>query len=966
MRKLLLVGATAALGATACAPEIENQAPADVVVAQFDPTGVPAVVPSPNDLAIDSTTGLVKAPIDPNSSPAMQEFTRDYLNTLNGFPTAAAATAKIVDLDPASINADSVRFIDMYAGTPIATAPVTPTVSYNADTDTLTIAPPATGWPKGARYAVALVGGEKGLKGTNGRPVVGSATWAFARSAQPLVTCEDLTAPDCTTTTELIPSTETEPAARLADQTASALRLEQLRRAYKPLLESLEKQGVKREDVALLWTFSIVNQPEATFDLTKSIIPFPNDILRVKGADGAFHLNLPTAGLTGDTLALYTGLNTLDGWSTTAPIVSENSNEFGVLEPGAKLDANTLAKGTAFIKLSDPTKGTQPNVKACIDCASSVGANGKPSGPQQLQFVPQTPLDEKTQYAALLTTDLMDERGRRVMAPAMFALVRLANPLVDANGKSTVSVLDDTRANLLEPVRLGFKPLFDGLAAAKIPRSKIALGWAFTTQSTTSVLTALHGLPAQYGQAGLPKAPVYFQDVTSSYSTVVPNGKVFVGSAYFPLALTGPSGTLNPTAPVTQRAPFLLVVPNSASVTGNIPVTIFSHGLTGNRNNMLAIANALAASGRAAISIDTVFHGERSNCAAISTSSPVVGLDGTSVFTSPDQACFDAATQKCDVNPASGTFGRCIAKTESDRQSCTPFTYAGDATCKSLHQGLCLPTGATTGLCEGGDFKRTSDGPTSSNYDVPLIGGSILNLANLFATRDNFRHHVIDMAQLVRVLSAPEFDAIKDLGGNTLPVTIDENQIDYLGQSLGGILGGLSVPVTPEIKKAVLNVPSADPVGILQTSQTPRFVQARTQFYAKLASQGLAEGTPAFDQFIGIARMIMDPSDPQNAAYALASSQATAGRSVFMQYIEGDDVTPNAMAEKLSAAANRNTAHPLAVTKFTFADQNTMAVGKRHGFLLDPSGNLSVTQAAQTQVVTFFATGTVPAAETKF
>lgn len=964
MRKLLLVGAAAALGATACAPEIDNQAPADVVVAQFDPTGVPAVVPSPNDLAIDSTTGLVKAPIDPNATPAMQEFTRDYLNTLNGFPTAAPATAKIVDLDPSTaVLGKGVRFIDMYAGTPIATAPVTPTISYNDATDTLTIAPPATGWPKGARYAVALVSGENGLKGTNGRPVVGSATWAFARSAEPLVTCEDLTAPDCVTTTELIPSTKTDPSERLRDQTASALRLEQLRRAYKPLLEALEKQDVKREDVALLWTFTIVNQPEATFDLTRSIIPFPNDLLRQNG-----RLNLPTAGLTGDTLALYQGLNTLDGWSTTAPIVSENSNELGVLESGSRLDANTLAAGAKFLKLSNPTTGTQPNVTACIDCASSVNASGARTGPQQLQFVPQTPLDEKTQYAALLTTDLKDERGRRVMAPALFALVRMANPLVDGNGKSTVSVISDAQANLLEPVRQGFKPLFDGLEAfAKIPRSKIALGWAFTTQSTVSVLQALHGLPAQYGQAtpvGLPKAPVYLQDATSSYASAVPNGKVFVGSAYFPFVLTGPSGTLNPTAPVTQRAPFLLVVPNSASVTGNIPVTIFSHGLTGNRNNVLGIANTLAASGRAVISIDTAFHGERSNCAAISAASPVLGLDNTTLFTSPDQACFDADTQKCDVDPASGTFGRCIAKSAASRQACTPFTYAGDATCKALRQGLCLPTGATTGLCEGGDFKRTDVAPTNSNYDVPLIGGSILNLANLFATRDNFRHHVIDTAQLVRVLSAPEFDAIKDLNGNTLPVTIDEAQIDYLGQSLGGILGGLSVPVTPEIRKAVLNVPSADPVGILQTSQTPRFAQSRAAFYARLASQGLAQGTPAFDSFIGIARTIMDPADPQNAAYALASSQATAGRKVFVQYAEGDDVTPNPMTEKLINAANRNTANPLAVTKFTFANAGTPAAN-RHGFLFGTAG-AAIAQAAQSQVVTFFATGAVPAAETKF
>ena len=36
-----------------------------------------------------------------------------------------------------------------------------------------------------------------------------------------------------------------------------------------------------------------MNMPEATFDPATSIIPFPNNILLARNADGTTHLNLP-------------------------------------------------------------------------------------------------------------------------------------------------------------------------------------------------------------------------------------------------------------------------------------------------------------------------------------------------------------------------------------------------------------------------------------------------------------------------------------------------------------------------------------------------------------------------------------------------------------------------------------------------------------------------------------------------
>jgi hypothetical protein len=955
MKKLLLVGALT-LGAASCSPDIKQDPAPDVVIAQFDPSVSPAIVPSPNDLAIDQTTGLVKAPIDPNAPAAQQEFTKDYINTLNGFPTSVTATTKIVDLDKASVNSNSVIFLDLLQGTPIATPAVAPTIAYDEDSDQLVIAPPAAGWPKGGRYAVALVGGDNGLKGINGKKVVGSTVWALASLDKSLVTCEDLTSTTCEAATDLIPAESTDPVLHAKEQTAAALQLEQLRRSYKPLLDAVVAKGVKRQDIVLLWTFSIMNMPESTFDPAASVIPFPNNILLARNADGTSHVNLPIPANASDSQKqLLGGLNTLDGFSTTSAIISENSDTKGVIDTGSRLDANSLVAGTKFIKLTPG--GTAPNVKACIDCVSSKKADGStPANPQQLQFVPQVPLDEKSTYAAVMTTDLKDERGRFLAPAGAFALLRLSSPLV-VDGKSQVAGVSDLNANALEPLRSGLKPMFDALAAAGLPRSKISLAWAFSTQSTVSTLKQLHALPAaQYGPAGLPNQPLYLADITATYkgqmaAAGLPNGnvgKVFQGSVVLPFLLTGTGGTLNPAAPKFEKAPFILVLPASAAPANGYPVTLFSHGLRSNKSTAAPLVNALAAAGHATVALDTVFHGDRSTCAGITAAAGLT--DGTNPIDTPDKACNTGGT--CDVNTASATYGRCISASPA---ACDPSAAGGvgDLTCTAAGQGRCLPTSASNpaqGACEGSSFRTTS---TGTQY---ISGWNMLNLTNLFATRDNFRQHTVDYAQLSRVLTS---SGINDQLAAAGASKIDGTQIDYVGQSLGGILGPLYTSASPNVRHAVFNVPAGDLTGVLLTS--PAFASARTGFLGFLGSQGINQGTPAFDQFIGLSKMILDPADPLNYIYSVENGTGVpSGREAFIQYIDQDQVAPNPMTDELLAAANSRAADKKRVDFIKFTPTTAeLPLNSRHAFLLDFSGNPTITTKAQTQAIQFLDTGVV-------
>ncbi len=902
---------------------------ADVPVARFNPAAQPAQVPLPNDLAIDSETGLVNAPIDPTASPAQQEFTRDYLNSLDGFPVTAGGSARIVGRGLAgnTVNEQTVQVLNI---TPGATTQPDVTISYDEDTDEIVVAPPAGGWTKGERYAVVLT---TGVQGDNGASLQASDVWGLVRSEHPLVSCEDLAAADCESIATIA-----------AISNAQALALEGLRRAFKPVLDGLAAQGLAREQVALAWTFRIVSFAEATFDPGASVIPFPNNILLLPGVSPP-KVNLPIPPNAPPTqAALLTGLNSLDGFSTIGPYISENSAERGALDISL-IDETTLAAGARYLKL-DPG-GREPILTPCLNCLSSALPNGDPqTEPQQLQFITETPLNEQTTYGFFLTSALQDERGKKVIAAPAFALLRMENPLVDGEGKSLVSGVADANAQALEPLRQGHKAFIDALVASGVERRDLALAWTVRTQSTVSLLELLHDSGA--GMM-LPPSPVWAADLTDELlgnpkpAPFAAIGQAFSGEINVPYLLTGVQGTLNPmpTGWQTRQVPFLLTTPAGSPPAGGWPVVIFGHGLTSGRQTMLAIANTYAAAGQATIAIDHLFHGDRSDCRGVAAAQ---GLP------SDDAACANPTTQEC-----SAMTGRCVARSAATRAACDAGSVPGglhpNLFCFIQGQGACAPDGQ----CEGGDFAR------NAQTQVPLISGwNFLDPSNLFATRDRFRAPVADLAQLARVVAASGTGSLEDQIG----VTLDGSTVRYTGQSLGGIIGTLYVAASggmtaPAVDHALLNVPGADPAGVLLSA--PAFESVRNAFLGTLAAQGITPGTPQFDDFIQIARWILDPADPQSAAYALLHSErAPSGRAVLVQYITDDLVIPNPTTERLIQAANEGVpeADQVAVSRFdpSAADLPPAA---RHSFLLNGT-HLPTTGAAQQEAAALMSSGTLP------
>ncbi len=990
MRGLLTAALVIAAG---CSPNIaQNAAPSATIVVEFDPSATPPVVPTPNDLAISPTSGNIVVPTSMSDSAVQTEFNQQYLGGLNGFPYESTASVLVTGaLDPSTVSTTSIIAIDLTAAkTTPAAASVALSPTYDATTGTISIPPPGGAFLRAHQYAVAVLAGAGGLRGANGEAVIGSPAWELVSSPNPLVNCPngDLSSPSCTLAVDVIPSKVTDPTARLADQLASALALERIREGYQPILAEIEEsKGLTRAEIPILWTFTIVDAGEVTFDPANGVIPFPNDVLRT---NGQVALPNPLTGqpLTaadcanpGATVALYCGLNTLDGFSTIAAPISENSNTAGAVEQ-ANIDPTTLNAATVGLvplaTSAPPGERTPaPSYVPCLNCVSSLDASGMPqTSPQQLQWQLTAPLDEKTTYLAWVTNNVHDDTGKGVIANPVFALVRLVNPLI-ANGHSTVNIINDQQAAQLEPLRLAMKPALDALAVEGVPRTSLSLAWAFTTQSEGTQLDALVAYPPKL----VSDSPLYVYDATAQYQAIaaaggitnVANlGRVLVGVFTTPVAVTGPGGTLDLTAPEPLPVTFTLTIPAAAAPATGYPVTIFGHGFTRSREDFLAIAGALAdpALGpfaQATLASDVLLHGERTSC----TGSAVATMQGTD-----DAACADPTTQMCNEDPL---VGRCVARNPATLLPCRPGTVDDYQVCAIAGQGAC----ASTGVCEGGDFLRDDysvlkvSAPALIPFQRPVISGwNIFSLSNFFSTRDNFRQQVVDLAQLVRIVKGSSSGNLASLAG----VAFDPSKFGYVGQSLGGILGTLFNAVSPDTTHVVLNVPGGDLPQIILNA--PSFAAQKAVLLETLATQGIMVGTPAFDQFIGITQWILDPADPANLGWRLTHpvdlgggvSAPNALRSAFLQFIEGDETVPNVTNLALVMAADRpfsptppsfGCVPPLACYEFTEAidgfDTTSAPLDARHGFLLAPPSTtvagLALTTKAQTQVASFLASG---------
>ncbi|MEE4246721.1 MAG: hypothetical protein V2I33_15020 [Kangiellaceae bacterium] len=710
-----------------------------------------------------------------------------------------------------------------------------------------------------------------------------------------------------------------------------------------------------------------VKEPEApsntvaTWFPAEGDIPVPNDILF--GGTEDLTINLPVADPNdfGDPL---NAISTLDGWSTTAPISIGFSNP----DETITLDATTVVPGqtvrvfkvTADTDFNNPLNGIAPTFAPYAferELAAGTEYVAVASG-TNVVILPTRPLEPRSTYVVVATNGIQDSAGLPVIQDAQYTIATGDAPLAGSLAG-------------LAPLRT-LVNIYESFAVANgVDNDSIVISMAFTTQSVGNVLGSAKALYVDFpiqvfdplgNTPGLPTTPQY---PASSFSPlpidtadlgIAPQSAVnlFKGQVTLNYLLDAPTQE-NPTGPLTgfwraadmvpdgqggmvpnplaggfltyvnslpgvkgqEQVPLMVSLPKPAvcpQPAGGYPVAIFQHGITGNRTQMVALADSMAQACTAVVSMDLPLHG--------------IGAD--------------------------------------------------DAIHQALQAASQGQLGIFEGYTPGGLRERTFgvdyiDNATSApgpDGNVDDSGAHFINLPSLLTSRDNLRQAVLDLLALKSAIPAMDVD------GNGLP-DFDANQVSFVGISLGGIVGSsfvayadevsnLFAPIvtSPMITSSVLNVPGGGIAGLLDASDTFSPVVRG----GVAASAGLDPADPAFagvyQQFLFAAQTIIDSADPINtAAYAVVNDVPT-----LLMRVAGDAVVPNN-----SATAPLSGTDPLAaylnLTLVAPTDPGPV-VGPRllsrfntgtHGSLLTPAGPngatefLAVTVEMQTQAASFVA-----------
>jgi hypothetical protein len=340
-------------------------------------------------------------------------------------------------------------------------------------------------------------------------------------------------------------------------------------------------------------------------------------------------------------------------------------------------------------------------------------------------------------------------------------------------------------------------PLFKGLDARSIQggpaKSDVICAAVFTTQSITALLEAAHDVvgaqpanPAQvaYLYAADPRAgdDASLDDLMTHPDTIRPGcvsscvspdegilhdqmAFVVQGALTVPdfLAPTVPSfDPKHPNASVQGRikvdpagrpiiqgqtlVPFTLVLPKLASgaTYAQVPVLVYQHGLGGDRESLLAVANTLAKAGIATIGIDMPFHGLR---------------EASAVDHNHNIGCHTDSTTKV--------------------RTCPP----------------------------GADgFSDTNGDALFYFFDIVNPPGSSNSAFDPSFVRGAFQEAVIDLMSLVHFVSDGSFDVLGKVDPRLIGLSFKAGPYMYLAESFGSIMGGMLFAVEPKIAGGTLVV----------------------------------------------------------------------------------------------------------------------------------------------------------------
>jgi hypothetical protein len=699
---------------------------------------------------------------------------------------------------------------------------------------------------------------------------------------------------------------------------------------------------------------------KANFNLTTGALPYPTDLFFAGSTDGT--LNLPSIAYR--PASMQSALNALDGWSTSATLdtsfslpidpatISGSTVKIIRLwqDPRTKAPANPADPTAAALFLPvgavSPVAGVLTygtDFTAAVD--DSVDSGGKilritPLKPFQYSSGPaynKAPNNGRflnVGYLVVLTDGLKSTDGQTMGSDTLYSNIKSA--------PANCSTITDPTQNLvcqLTKAHLGIAQ------ATGTPASSVIMSWSFSTQSIDDTLAYLQTtaqakptliVPAYSAAAGR------ILNTRDANAGLAGHADIYVGSTQVPyyLAATNPSQPLAaqkaailasfwtaagppvlptldqtsrnltmfnfapaPTATVT--IPLLVTVPNASSTcagkpAGGWPVAIVQHGITGNRSQALAMADAFADQCILVAAIDLPLHGITNVQDPTKPPDPLVAFHCFAPPKAPNPSCLGAVERTFDADFA----------------------------------------------------KNPSNVPGTPDGVIDPSGTWFINLSSPLTGRDNLREGEADLITLTK--SIPTLAVAQAAPGSLPagPAGVDATRVHYVGLSLGSIVGGSHLEFAGGgTRTATLAVPGGVITKLLLDSKTFGPIIS-----AGVNAQGLAPGTYLFDLYFRDFQAVIDSGDPINHI-----KDAQANVPLHLIKVLNDTVVPNNSTDRLilqGGLRKLKTLGPNAVGKGTGA--YTFFSAGSHGSLFDPTASLAATVEMQKQAVGFAATAVAP------
>ncbi|MGB5103787.1 MAG: hypothetical protein WBO04_10785 [Steroidobacteraceae bacterium] len=625
-------------------------------------------------------------------------------------------------------------------------------------------------------------------------------------------------------------------------------------------------------------------------------LPWPTDFMFSGTVDGTLNIPVPTGTSSADTLLLgtplYSALNLLDGFSTTA----STKAPFTLPIDGSTLTASTVRVIELNLVAPSTPSSTNPVSRVLahgtdytVEVSTEVDTGGK-----LLKITPTKPFRYSkgangVGYLFLVTNGVQDINGQPAQADDLYAAIKAA-PSCDAFTNATQNGICLAVKGQLQIAGLVFGAEFAG---------NVILSWSYMTQSVDETLeylsanvgpqpigvVAVPGATSPLGAAniyvGTTQMPYYSRRPATVNDASILSSFWVAGTPPPAPWVSDPNLPFNPLTrynpvPVPQggnvTVPVIVSVPiGCAKPASGWPVAIVQHGLGRNRTDALSMADSFGAPPACTVVVgfDLPLHG------ITDTANPFYQADNERTFN------IDL------VNNATGATG-------------------------------------PDGVIDDSGYHFFNNLVSS-----PLTG------------RDGLRQSAADLGVLTK--SVANLDLNADGAGD-----VDLTKVHYVGLSMGGIVGIAHAKFTPGLLTATV----AAPGGVLSQlgNESPTFGPT---IRAGLARQSalFVPNSAFFNNFMRDTQTILDPGDPINHICECGTQQP-----LLMYQMSGDppdQVVPNSTTQNLVRAGDFRQLRTVGPNPVGVENVWVKMIAGDHGSLMNPAASLEATTEMQTEVVGF-------------